>query len=150
MADFFKQLFQNRPLMAALLSWAVAQFIKTIIYAIVNKRIDFERLFGDGGFPSGHSATVTALCISSSIHFGPGSFEFAISGILSIVVMHDAMGVRLETGKQAKIINDIIDFFDRAGSDLTDEEKLKELVGHTPIQVIAGFFIGLIIALIMQ
>ena len=150
MGNAITELFSNRVLIPALVSWAVAQVIKTILYAIVHKEISLDRLFGDGGFPSGHSATVTALAISTAFIYGLGSFEFAVTAILAIVVMHDAMGVRLETGKQAKIINDIVEFFDKAGSDLTDEEKLKELVGHTPLQVIAGFLLGVVVAFLMR
>lgn len=144
-----RDLFSNKILMSGIIAWAVAQAVKTILFTIVNRKFDASRIFGDGGFPSGHSATVTAVAISSAILYGAGSFQFAISCILAIIVMHDATGVRLETGKQAKIINDIIDFFNMDGKDLTDEEKLKELVGHTPTQVAAGFLLGVIVAVLV-
>ena len=146
---FLNDFFSNRPLIAAILGWFVAQVLKAVIYAIANRKFEVERLFGDGGFPSCHSSTVTALATSCCITYGIASPYFTISAVLALIVMHDAMGVRLETSKQAKIINDIIEFFDKAGSDLTDEEKLKELVGHTPLQVIAGSLLGLIVAILV-
>ena len=140
MLEIWNDFLSNRPLIAALCGWFVAQVLKAVIYAIVNRKFEAERLVGDGGFPSCHSAMVTALATSC----------YTISAVFALIVMHDAMGVRLETGRQAKIINDIIEFFDKAGSDLTDEEKLKELVGHTPIQVIAGSILGLLVAVFLR
>ena len=142
--------FINIPyLITGVSSWAIAQILKLIIYAIVNKKFDILRLFGDGGMPSGHSATVTSLAVLTSLTFGTGSFEFAISALLAIIVCHDAMGVRLETGKQAIIINEIIKSFDVLAKDELPEVKLKEFVGHTPIQVLAGIIIGVLNAIVM-
>ena len=106
--------------------------------------------------PSGHSATVSAMAMMSLLHYGVGSFEFAVTAMLAIIVMHDAMGVRLETGKQAEVINElralleeIVDDFsteetlDKKFQKVFSEEKLKEYVGHTPIQVAAGCILGL-------
>ena len=140
--------FQNRILMNGLIAWAVAQVLKTIIFTILNHRFDISRLFGDGGMPSGHSATVTAMAVSSGIIYGLGSFEFAVTAILAIIVMHDAMGVRLETGKQAKMINDIVELLLNQNQKLTQEEQLKELVGHTPLQVFFGGLLGVLVAVI--
>ena len=142
--------FINNPyLITGVSSWAIAQILKLIIYAIVNKKFDILRLFGDGGMPSGHSATVTSLAVLTSLTFGTGSFEFAISALLAIIVCHDAMGVRLETGKQAILINEIIKSFDVLAKDELPEVKLKEFVGHTPIQVLAGIIIGVLNAIVM-
>ena len=134
----------------ALSSWFWAQLIKTILHAIVTKRVDFTRLVGDGGMPSGHSATVSSLATAAALVYGLGSFEFAIALVFAIVVCKDAMGVRLETGKQAAIINDIVEAFNV----LTSEEKLpdaklKEFVGHTPLQVIAGILLGIVNAVLL-
>ncbi len=150
MGNFFGQLFSNTVLVAGLCAWAIAQILKAALYAIVNRRFDASRLIGDGGFPSGHSATVTAASMAALLRYGIGSFEFAVTCIVASVVMHDAMGVRFEAGKQAKVINDIVEFFDMDGKDLTDEEKLKELVGHTPIQVGAGFLLGLLVGFFVR
>lgn len=141
--NWFQELLSNPFLLIGLSSWFWAQLIKTIIHAIVTKSIDFTRLIGDGGMPSGHSATVCAVATSAGILYGLGSFPFAISVIVAIIVMHDAMGVRLETGKQAKLLNEFIDLFARLEQPLSDQEKLKELVGHTPLQVCMGALLGI-------
>ena len=96
--EWLMELVRNPFLIAGVSAWLVAQVVKTIIHAIINRRLVWERLVGDGGMPSGHSATVTAVCGMSALCYGLGSFEFAVSGILAIIVCHDAMGVRLETG----------------------------------------------------
>lgn len=141
--NWFQELLSNPFLLIGLSSWFWAQLIKTIIHAIVTKSIDFTRLIGDGGMPSGHSATVCAVATSAGILDGLGSFPFAISVIVAIIVMHDAMGVRLETGKQAKLLNEFMDLFARLEQPLSDQEKLKELVGHTPLQVCMGALLGI-------
>ncbi len=148
--NWFQELLSNGFLLVALSSWFWAQLIKTIIHAIVTKKVDFTRLVGDGGMPSGHSATVSSLAVSAAMVYGFGSFEFAIALVFAIVVCKDAMGVRLETGKQAAIINDIVEAFNV----LTSEEKLpdaklKEFVGHTPLQVIAGILLGIVNAVLL-
>lgn len=139
-------LLTNPYLLTGLLSWFYAQLIKTALYAIINKEIRWERLFGDGGMPSGHSATVTSLAALCLFAKGPGSVEFAITLILAIIVCHDAMGVRRETGKQAILLNEIIEILE--SQDLP-EIKLKELVGHSPLQVFAGILIGFLNAWLM-
>ena len=157
------ELLANRVLIAGITGWASAQVIKAILYTILNKEFRLERLFGDGGMPSGHSATVSAMAMMSLLHYGIGSFEFAVSTMLAIIVMHDAMGVRLETGKQAEIINELTELFEEIANDFNNEEtwqkkfekvfseeKLKEYVGHTPIQVIAGCILGLVIGWILH
>ena len=147
--NWFQELLSNPFLLIGLSSWFWAQLIKTIIHAIVTKSIDFTRLIGDGGMPSGHSATVSSLATAAALVYGLGSFEFAIALVFAIVVCKDAMGVRLETGKQAVIINDIVEAFNV----LTSEEKLpdaklKEFVGHTPLQVFVGALLGILIAVL--
>ena len=101
-------------------------------------------MVGDGGMPSGHSATVTAVCVMSALLCGFGSFEFAISSILAIIVCHDAMGVRQQAGKHAVVLNELIKAFQELSSDDLPETKLKEFVGHTSVQVMAGMAIGII------
>ena len=133
----------NPFLLTSLSSWAIAQVAKVIINAIINKKLDLERLFGDGGMPSGHSATVSSLALITGLVEGFGGVEFAIAGILAVIVCHDAMGVRLETGKQAVVINELLKAFEALSSEDLPEVKLKEFVGHSPVQVIAGVLIGL-------
>lgn len=130
-------------------AWLIAQVVKTIIHAIINKKIVMERLIGDGGMPSAHSATVSSLCTISLLSFGPDSHQFAVTLFLAIIVCHDAMGVRLETGKQAKLLNEMIELYETLSSKELPEVKLKEFVGHTPIQVIAGILTGIIVACCM-
>ena len=142
-------LLQNPFFIAGLSAWFVAQVLKTIIHAIINKRLVWERMVGDGGMPSGHSATVTAVCVMSALFYGLGSFEFAVSGILAIIVCHDAMGVRLETGKQALVLKELLKSFEALTTDELPEVKLKEFVGHTPVQVMAGILIGAADALLL-
>ena len=106
------------------------------------------RLFGDGGMPSGHSATVASMASLSAWMYGFGSFEFALTTMLAIIVCHDAMGVRLETGKQTVLIKEIIQSLDLIFTDQVAEIKLKEFVGHTLYQVLAGVLIGILNATI--
>ena len=141
--NWLSELLSNGWLLCPVGSWTAAQVLKVIINAVINKKLDWERLFGDGGMPSGHSATVSSLAMFSLLKAGPGSFEFAVCAILAIIVCHDAMGVRFETGKQAQAINEIIRTVEVLSKQDLPEVKLKELVGHTPIQVLAGITIGI-------
>ena len=124
-------------------SWLWAQVLKTIIHALVTHRFDLSRLVGDGGMPSGHSATVSSFAVAAAFVYGLDSFEFAIAAVLAVIVCKDAMGVRLETGKQAKLLNEFMDLFAKLEQPLSDQEKLKELVGHTPLQVCMGALLGI-------
>ena len=138
----------NKILIAALSGWVIAQLAKVILYTIVNKQFSFERLTGSGGMPSSHAATVCALATAAAKRFGAGSFEFAVSFVLASIVLYDARGVRLETGKQAVTITAIIDHLLNEGKILKlPEYKLKELIGHTPFQVLIGSIMGIGIGL---
>ena len=147
--NWLLELLTNPFLLTSLSSWFVAQVLKTIIHAIETQKLDFERLIGDGGMPSGHSATVTSLSAFCGLSFGFGSFQFAVTAILAIIVCHDAMGVRLETGKQAEVINELTKTIELLSSKEWTQEKLKEFVGHTPIQVLAGILLGIVNAIVM-
>lgn len=142
--NWLHNLLTNRFFMTGVSSWFLAQILKTIIYALINKKLRLERMVGDGGMPSAHSATVTSVAIISALTFGLGSFEFAVTSLLAIIVCHDAMGVRLETGKQAVVLNELIKAFQELNSEDLPEVKLKEFVGHTPIQVLAGMALGVL------
>lgn len=146
--DWLIDFVTNKFFITAVAAWTVAQVLKVIIYAIINKTWDFSRLFGDGGMPSGHSATVSSLATVSALTFGFGSFEFAVSGILAIIVCHDAMGVRLEAGKHAKLLNILVDAFEKISKDELPEVVLKEFVGHTPLQVTTGIVLGILCGLL--
>lgn len=144
--EFLKDIADNHILMAAVWGWLIAQILKTVIHLALTRQFVAERLVGSGGMPSSHSATVCALATASGITCGGSSFEFAMAAIFAIVVMYDATGVRWETGMQARIINEMMDLFTHMGKGISTEEKLKEFVGHTPIQVLAGAILGIIIA----
>ena len=143
-------LLQNQILLSAVCGWLIAQVLKTLIHLYFNHSFVPERLVGSGGMPSAHSATVCALSTSAGIVCGGDSPIFAIATILAIVVMYDAIGVRRETGIQAKIINEMMDAFSKMNQQLSAEEKLKELVGHTPLQVLVGGILGVAIAFLMD
>ena len=146
--QFFTELLNNEILIAAFFGWLTAQILKTIIYIAVNKNFNPERLLGDGGMPSSHSATVMALVTATALNFGADTFEFAVAGVLALITMHDAMGVRRETGKQAKVINNMMDWFKQIDSNISPEQQLKEFVGHTPLQVLFGALLGILIGYI--
>ena len=147
---WLKELVTNPFLITSCSSWFIAQLIKVIINFFVTKKLDWERLVGDGGMPSGHSATVSSLAVFAALRCGCGSFEFAVCAILAIIVCHDAMGVRQEAGKQAMVINDMVEQFEKLlKQDIVDID-LKELVGHTPLQVLAGITLGVANALVMH
>lgn len=138
--QWFIDLITNPYTLTALSCWFVAQLIKVLINLVIHKKIIWERLTGDGGMPSGHSATVSSLATIIGLMRGFDTPEFAIAGILAVVVCHDATGVRQETGKQAIMLNEIIRILE---TDELPEVKLKELVGHTPLQVLAGILLGI-------
>lgn len=148
--NIFMQIITNPVLFIPALSWVIAQILKSIISAVVNKKFSFDRLVGDGGMPSGHSATVTSLAIICGLVNGFNSATFGLATIFAIVVMHDATGVRRETGKQAvsiikmaELLNDYVSEKD----EVIKTDKLKVLVGHTPLQVVCGALLGAVISI---
>ncbi len=147
---FLTELFGNRIFISAALGWFVAQVLKTLIHMFITKQFVMERMVGSGGMPSSHSATVCGLATAVGIRYGGGSYEFAMAAILAIVVMHDAMGVRMETGRQGKGLNEMLEVFTNMGKQISAEARLKEFVGHTPLQVLMGAILGIIIAVIVM
>lgn len=141
--DWLKDLFSNPFLITGLAAWFIAQVLKTIIHFAIYKKLDVQRLYGDGGMPSGHSATVSSLAMMCGLYFGFASVQFAISAIVAVIVCHDAMGVRREAGKQAEVLNELLRYLESG-----QEADLKELIGHTPLQVWAGILIGIANALL--
>ena len=147
--DRLSLIFTNHILIASVSAWIIAQLFKAVISLVIDKKFSFERLFGDGGMPSGHSATVMALATAIGWTAGFESAIFAVALVFAIVVMHDACGVRRETGKQAASIKELAD----ALNDMVRErdieiktERLKVLVGHTPLQVFFGALLGITVA----
>lgn len=147
--NWLVELLRNPILITSVSSWGIAQVTKMVIHAMIHKNFDVSRLFGDGGMPSGHSATVTSMAVMCALVHGTSSTFFAISMVLAIIVCHDAMGVRRETGKQAVIINELVKAFSVLYSKELPEVKLKEFVGHTPVQVLAGVLVGIANAFLM-
>ena len=148
--DWLLDLLTNRFLITGISSWAVAQVLKTVIHYFIYKKLDITRLFGDGGMPSGHSATVTSIAISAALCYGPGSFEFAVAAILAIIVCHDAMGVRLETQKQNVILKKLLQKPECATDEEIKKIKLKNSVGHTLPEIIGGVIVGIAAAILMN
>lgn len=141
------QVFSNKVLNISILAWIIAQLLKVVFVYIRNKKFDFTRLVGSGGMPSSHSAFVVALTLSVGKYGGFDSALFAVSTAFALVVMYDAAGVRRAAGRQAKILNTII--HDMHNNGRFPEEKLKELIGHTPVEVIAGAIVGAIAAVVL-
>ena len=136
-------------LCSSIFGWAAAQITKTFIHMIINKKFSAERLVGTGGMPSSHSATVCGLATAVGINYGLSSVEFALAAVFAIVVMYDALGVRRETGRQAVVINEMMEMFKNMGKDMSATDRLKEFVGHSPLQVLVGAIMGIGIAFIV-
>lgn len=143
---YLEQLFNNKILGVSVLSWFIAQLIKLVIEIAKEQRFDFTLLYSSGGMPSSHSSFVTSLATSVGFTTGFDSLEFAICFVLSAVVMYDATGVRRAAGKQAEILNKFLENIKDHG--VTFDKKLKELIGHTPTQVLAGTLLGIIVSTI--
>ncbi len=143
------ELFSNKALLCALAAWAISQAIKGLICGLWYHEWTVDDFLGSGGMPSSHSAAVTALAMTIGFREGFASSLFAISMLFAIVVMYDAAGVRRETGKQGKIINEMMNTVKTDDLPLIPKE-LKEKIGHTPLEVIAGFFMGLLCSLLFS
>ena len=140
----------NKILITAFIGYFAAQTIKAIIEAIMDHTFSFRRLLsGNGGMPSSHASTVCALATMTAFTAGVASFEFAIAVVFAIVVMVDASGVRRETGNQAVILNELMEYFAKLKDNPPrfSHDKLKELIGHTPLQVQTGAALGILIAI---
>ena len=142
--DFFIQLFNNHILWVSIFACFLAQFIK--IFTGKEKRIEFSRIVMSGGMPSSHSSFVTSLSTLVGIYKGFDSVEFAICVVFAMIVMYDASGVRRAVGKQATILNKILD--DLHHKKHIEQKRLKELIGHTPKEVLFGAILGILTAIV--
>ena len=142
----FFELLANRVLMTCVAAWFIAQALKVFFYYILEKRWDLGRMFGLGGMPSSHSASVTCAATMAGLLNGFDSAIFGIATVIALVVMYDAAGVRRAAGKQAKLLNELIDNY--YAEHYINEKKLKELLGHTPVEVVAGSMLGIAIAIV--
>ena len=138
----FGAILHNVPLWAAIISWAAAQAIKIVLTLITEKRFDASRIVGTGGMPSSHSSFTMALSFSVGKYQGFDSPLFAVALIFSFVTMYDAQGIRRAAGKHAEILNDLIQEHKMPGFG-----ELKELLGHTPLEVAVGAVLGILIGL---
>ncbi|WP_025027962.1 divergent PAP2 family protein [Caldalkalibacillus mannanilyticus] len=152
-------LFFNIPLITSLTAILLAQFIKVPLYFFPNRSWDWGLIFSTGGMPSSHSAAVTALTTSIGFEYGIESGIFAVSAIFAIIVMFDAAGVRRHAGEQAVVLNRLVDDFNqmiqsmitevkqwKVQTEQTKRTKLKELLGHQPIEVLMGGLFGVVVA----
>lgn len=136
------EIINNRVIQAAVLSWAIAQSLKVILTLCISRKFDGSRVFGSGGMPSSHSALVCAMVTVIGFHEGFSSTIFALAFCFAGITMYDAAGVRRSAGRNAAVINHMLDDLATRGF-FMDEERLKELVGHTPLQVFAGALLGI-------
>lgn len=141
---FFIANFKFNILLTTVSAWFIAQSFKVLIGVLKEKKFNFKWFVGTGGMPSSHAAAVTALATSVGLHTGFSSPHFAVALLFTVVVLFDAQGVRRASGKQAEILNRILD--DIYWKKRMKEDRLKELLGHTPIEVLAGTALGILIA----
>lgn len=146
---FREMFFAYKYLTIPFISWVAAQALKFLIDLLVRGKIDYTRLFGSGGMPSSHSAFVVSLSTVVGIGMGFDSALFGVTVAFSLIVMYDAAGVRRAAGKQAKVLNRMFHHNQEEGEFHLDEE-LKELIGHTPVEVIAGAMLGLAISILLM
>ena len=144
--EAFTEIFHNHVLVVSLIACLSAQLLKLVIEVIANHRLNFRVLVETGGMPSSHSALVTALTCGIGQTIGWSSPAFALTAVFAVIVMYDAAGVRQAAGKQARVLNQIVDEFFKEHE--FQEDRLKELLGHTPVQVIAGAALGVFIGLL--
>ncbi|MBQ6679669.1 MAG: divergent PAP2 family protein [Lachnospiraceae bacterium] len=139
------EFFTNKVLISGLAGWLIAQIVKLFVNLATTRKFDLKRLWGDGGMPSGHSSMVLGVATSSLLLYGIASYQFAIAAVIAIIVTHDATGVRRESGRHAKALNELMELV--TDQEISDEDKLKEFLGHTHLQVVVGGIMGILIAL---
>ncbi|ADY56184.1 acid phosphatase/vanadium-dependent haloperoxidase related protein [Syntrophobotulus glycolicus DSM 8271] len=150
--EFFLSFLANKVMLISLLAWFIAQLAKVMMNFLIERKIDFRLIFSSGGFPSSHTAIVCALAISIGKIYGWDTPSFAIAVVLAVIVMYDATGVRRAAGKHAMAINNLVEKlsqnqkFDRFGQNV-QQERLKELIGHTPFEVFGGALVGILVSL---
>ena len=140
-------IFYNTILVSAVTAWFIAQILKIAVNLFLLRKLNFKLLFSSGGFPSSHSATVSALTLGIGKYYGWDSPIFAVSAVYCMVVLYDAAGVRRAAGKQAEVLNQLVERLSQ-GSDLA-QDRLKELIGHTPLEVFGGVIVGIGVGLLL-
>lgn len=139
--------FYNAILVSAATAWFIAQLLKVAVSLFVLRKLNLQLIMSSGGFPSSHSSTVSALALGIGKYYGWDSPIFAVSIVFGMIVMYDAAGVRRAAGKQAEVLNQLVERLYQ-GSDLA-QERLKELIGHTPFEVFGGVIVGIIVGLLV-
>ncbi len=147
MRNFFSDIFENKVLLITIAAWFIAQGIKVVLGVIRERKFNFRWFIGTGGMPSSHAAGATALAVACGLELGFNSITFALALVFALVTMFDAQGVRRQTGHQAEILNVVLDDIYWKGK--IEANRLKELIGHTPVQVFMGAIIGLLTALVL-
>ncbi len=140
-------LITNKYLIVPICCWAAIQLFKFLTALVIDRKIDFKRLLGAGGMPSSHSAVVTSIATMIGKDVGLGSPLFALACIVASVVMYDAAGIRRAAGKQAKLLNKIVETPGLTNAQVG--ERLAEVLGHTPLQVFVGAILGIIVGIII-
>ena len=152
------ELLQNEVLICSLVSWFIAQVLKIPTYLLVEKELNWRRFFGSGGMPSSHTSFVVALTLMTGFDAGFQSVAFAIAFTLAAIVMYDAMGVRREAGEHARLLNKYLNQLETQNADIDgdgipdkeyDEIELKEFIGHTPLQVLGGVLLGILVGVLI-
>lgn len=143
-------IFGNKILDVVFIAWFIAQFYKVITTLFVEKKLNLKRIFETGGMPSSHSSTMTSLSTAIGFSCGTNSVEFAIAFVITGVVMYDAAGIRRAAGRHAGLLNTIIDRFGGKIGEKLYDRKLKELLGHSPLEVLIGAILGIIIAFLFK
>lgn len=143
----FPEILDNAILVSAMTAWAIAQILKVVVSVTLLRKLNIQLIFSSGGFPSSHSATVSALALGIGKYYGWDSPIFAVSAVFGMIVLYDAAGVRLAAGKQAEVLNKLVE---RLQPSLHfDQDRLKELIGHTPFEVFGGVSVGVIVGLLL-
>lgn len=145
MPKLFIQLIENKVLLIAIVAWLLAQTIKVLVVLQNEHRFTLMPFLSSGGMPSAHSAMVTSVATAIGRYDGWSSPTFGLAVVFALVVMYDAAGVRRAAGKQAELLNRIVEDISLISHERT-QERLKELIGHTPVQVVAGLILGIIVA----
>lgn len=140
-------LMENQVFISSVVAWLIAQILKVVTYYLRHRKLDFRRLIGPGGMPSSHSAFVSALAVAVGLEMGFESATFALALGFALVVMYDASGIRRAAGKQAAVLNTIVDELFHSGR--IKEHRLRELLGHTPIEVFAGAALGVVVTILL-
>ena len=148
--NLFTDIFNNKVITVPMFAWLVAQITKVIYDIEKHRKIDIRRFVGSGGMPSSHAAFVTSLATVVGVHSGWGSPSFGIAFAFAMVVMYDASGVRRAAGKQAQVLNKIILESQESGKLVNLDVNLKELIGHTPIEVLVGAIMGILFGFIFS